>query len=396
MIWEVRPSPYGGVQIAALNILKHLSKRHSIRLIYCDEGFEAAKDFPELEPYCSQVDSVATPWLSPSAQLLTIARNSLDARKLLSLYRCFFTSRYSPVMAETTRQAFNDDKYDVIYASNQVACYARRLSAHKVVHAFDCVSAACRKEYETAQRAGMKAYWLLAYLKNRCAERKILETFDDCIVVSNEEYDAFKALVPSARCSVIGLGVDTEFFRPTQLNEEWPSLIFVGYMSHSPNVSAILYFHLQVYNALKKRFPNLKLVIVGQNPAEPIRALANDPSIILTGFVEDVRPYIARASVAIAPFVSGTGTKTKVMEAMAMEKPVVTTQIGAQGINATDCDHFYIADSPAAFANRVEELLLDDIKRKRMGRRAREFVEREHSWAHVTEDIGKVLSNSEI
>ena len=90
-----------------------------------------------------------------------------------------------------------------------------------------------------------------------------------------------------------------------------------------------------MYEALKKRFPDLRLFVVGPRPIEAVRALARDPSIIVTGFVDDVRPYVARASVVIAPFVSGTGIKNKVLEGMAMGKPVVTTSIGARGINAT-------------------------------------------------------------
>ena len=131
------------------------------------------------------------------------------------------------------------------------------------------------------------------------------------------------------------------------------------------------YYHSKVYHELKRRFPDLKLFIVGANPPTRIRALADDPSIIVTGFVADVRPYFARASVFIAPFVSGQGIKTKVIEAMAMGKPVVSTSLGAQGINAIGGDHLYIADSPTAFANRVTELLLDDVKRKTVGCRAR-------------------------
>ena len=200
-----------------------------------------------------------------------------------------------------------------------------------------------------------------------------------------------KMLSPEARCVTVPNGVDTDFFKPLEISEEWPSLVFVGHMSSPPNVDAIKYFHSQVYDTLKRRFPDLKLCVVGQNPSPVIRALAKDPSICVTGFVEDVRLHVARASVVIAPFVSGPGIKNKVLEAMAMGKPVVTTSTGVRGINATHGDHLYIADTPMKFADHVEALLLDQAKRQRIGHQAREFVMKHHSWARVADKIDTIF-----
>jgi glycosyltransferase involved in cell wall biosynthesis len=236
-----------------------------------------------------------------------------------------------------------------------------------------------------------KFYWFCTYLATRSAEKKLLAAFDASIVVNDNEYHEMKMLCPEAKCAAVPNGVDTDFFKPLGISEEWPSLIFVGYMSSHPNVEATKYFHSRVYDTLKRRFPNLKLFVVGQNPPPVIGALAKDPSICVTGFVEDVRPYVARASVVIAPFVSGMGIKNKVLEAMAMEKPVVTTSIGVRGINATHGDHLCIADSPVEFADQVEGLLLDKVKRQRIGHQAREFVKKHHSWARVTDKIEEIF-----
>jgi len=283
------------------------------------------------------------------------------------------------------------DKYDIVYASEPVAFYAWRFSTPKVMHAFDCRSAEFYREYLRARRSMDKLYWFCTYLATRTAEKKLLAAFDASIVVSDKEYHAMKMLCPEARCITVPNGVDIDFFKPLAISEEWPSLVFAGYMSSHPNVDAITYFHSQVYDTLKQRFPNLKVFVVGQNPPPAVRALAKDPSICVTGFVEDVRPYVARASVVIAPFVSGMGIKNKVLEAMAMGKPVVTTSIGVRGINATHGDHLCIADSPLEFADHVEALLLDKPKRRRIGHQAREFVMKHHSWARVTDKIETIF-----
>jgi glycosyltransferase involved in cell wall biosynthesis len=265
-----------------------------------------------------------------------------------------------------------------------------------VAHPFDCLSCACYKQWRNAPNASTKAYWFLAYVTNAWTERKILGSFDDCIVVSNEEYEAFNAVLPNVNYSVVPNGVDTEFYAPSEASEEWPSLVYVGHLSpYGPNVEAILYFHSQMYAALKNRFADLRLFIVGPKPTEAVRSLASDPSIIVTGFVEDVRPYVARASVVLAPFVSGTGIKNKVLEGMAMGKPVVTTSIGVRGINATPGEQLCVADSPAAFVDDVQALLEDEAKRRRMGHQAREFVKKYHSWEQVAEDIGDIFQRAQ-
>lgn len=394
MIWEERPSPYSGTALPAFNVLKHLSRSHTIRLLYLDNDLAAPTSYPELERYCSQINPV--PWhpQSHSSKLLSVARDSCAPRKLFSDYRCFLTTAYLPAMA-SLMQDVRRDKYDIVYASEPVAFYAWRFSTPKVMHAFDCRSAEFYREYLRARTSMDKLYWFCTYLATRSAEKKLLAAFDTSIVVNDKEYHAMKMLCPEAKFAVVPNGVDTDFFKPLGISEEWPSLVFVGYMSSSPNVDAIKYFHSQVYNTLKRRFPNLKLFVVGQNPPPTIRALAKDPSICVTGFVEDVRPYVARASVVIAPFVSGMGIKNKVLEAMAMGKPVVTTSVGVRGINATHGDHLCIADSPVEFADQVEGLLLDKAKQQRIGHQAREFVKKHHSWARVSDKIEAIFHEAQ-
>ena len=259
MLWENRPSPYSGVGLSALNILKHLSTRHTIQLIYLDDS-EAGIYYPDLEPFCSTIDSVAYKEFSQGRQLLAVARDSLSVRKLRSKYRSFFTPSYSSTMARMVQQALSRDGHDVVYASGRVAFYAWPFSTPKVAHPFDCISCACYKQWKRAPNASTKAYWLFAYLTNAWTERKILGSFDDCIVVSNEECEAFKAVLPNVKSSVVPNGVDTQFYAPSDETEEWPSLVYVGALyPYGPNVEAILYFHSQMYETLKRRFANLRL-----------------------------------------------------------------------------------------------------------------------------------------
>ena len=230
MIWEERPSPYSGTALPAFNVLKHLSRSHTIRLLYLNNDLAAPRSYPELERYCSQIDPV--PWhpQSHSSKLLSVARDSCAPRKLFSDYRCFLTTAYLPAMASLI-QDVRHDKYDIVYASEPVAFYAWRFSTPKVMHAFDCRSAEFYREYLRARRSMDKLYWFCTYLATRSAEKKLLAAFDASIVVNDKEYHAMKMLCPEAKCAAVPNGVDTDFFKPLGISEEWPSLVFVGYMS---------------------------------------------------------------------------------------------------------------------------------------------------------------------
>jgi glycosyltransferase involved in cell wall biosynthesis len=249
------------------------------------------------------------------------------------------------------------------------------------MQAFDCMSAMSYQEYREFRGLKRSFIGLFVYI-NTNGREKVLATFDASIVVSDERYHAMKMLCPEARCIVIPLGADTGLCKPQEISEYWSSLIFVGYMSTPPNLCAMQYFHSQVYDVLKRRFPVLKLLVVDQNPSPAIRAVVKDQSICVTGFVEDVRAYVARASVVIASFVLSTGTKNKVLKAMTMGKPVVTTSIGVRGVNATHGDHICIAGSLVKFGDEVQPLLLCQAKRRRIVHQAREFVKKHHACVH--------------
>jgi glycosyltransferase involved in cell wall biosynthesis len=175
------------------------------------------------------------------------------------------------------------------------------------------------------------------------------------------------------------------------LEEDFPSLIFVGNMATGSSTEAILHFYNEMYALIKKEIPNIKLYIVGKDPSQKILQLASDTSVIITGYVEDVRPYLARASVVIEPITVAMGIRTRVLEALAMGKPVVATSFAVGGIDITPNDDIIIADNPNEFVERVIQLLNDEELRGRIGKNARKLVEKKYSWEIMSEKFHKVL-----
>jgi glycosyltransferase involved in cell wall biosynthesis len=196
---------------------------------------------------------------------------------------------------------------------------------------------------------------------------------------------------------VIANGVDTEYFNSViarseatkqSLFQEEDAMVFTGSMDWLPNDDAITYFCAKILPLIWQRQASVKFYVVGKNPSPVVKELAGrDPRVIVTGRVDDVRPYIQRSKVFIVPLRIGGGTRLKILEAMSMEKAVVSTTIGAEGIECTDGQNIFLGDAPQDFADKVLFLLNDHQKSQAAGLAARKFVCERYDW----EIIGKRL-----
>jgi glycosyltransferase involved in cell wall biosynthesis len=187
---------------------------------------------------------------------------------------------------------------------------------------------------------------------------------------------------------VVPNGVDCEHFRPVGLELPGRTLLFFGALDYYPNVDAILSFHDAIWPRLRDRYPDLELDIVGRQPPAAVRALASDARIGVSGFVDDIRPWIERASVVVVPLRAGSGTRLKVLEAMAMARPVVSTRIGVEGLDVVDGTHLLVADSTEEFAHAVEMFLDDPGMGRALGLTGRALVEAHYDWRAIGAAFG--------
>jgi glycosyltransferase involved in cell wall biosynthesis len=239
--------------------------------------------------------------------------------------------------------------------------------------------------YEQASNLPKRLYFHQQWRRMHEFERSASEQFDGVVAVSEEECRRFAT--DFGLKNVLGAvptGVDTTFFQPTTDPRQPQSLVFLGSMDWMPNIDAAEYFAQEMLPKLRQKFPQTSVTIVGRNPTPRIRELAGSvPGVHVTGTVDDVRPYIARAELMIVPLRIGGGTRIKIYEGMATGIPVVSTRIGAEGLPVTDGQNILLADSPEDFCRQVGSLFEDAAARQRIGQNGLDFVRENFGWASV-------------
>jgi glycosyltransferase involved in cell wall biosynthesis len=199
---------------------------------------------------------------------------------------------------------------------------------------------------------------------------------------------------PDARVVSVPTGVDVAYFSPSPAPEVENRLVFSGSMDWYPNEDAIVYFVEQILPRVRRDLPNVTLTVVGRRPSAQVKALAAQAGVHVTGTVDDVRPYVAEASLYIVPLRVGGGTRLKIFEALAMGKAVLSTSVGAEGLNVVADQHLALADGPEPFSAAVTALLREPDRRRSLGAAGRRLVESRYSWKSVTAEFDAHLRDA--
>jgi len=223
-------------------------------------------------------------------------------------------------------------------------------------------------------------------------ETEIARWFDRVTMVSSLDRDHLLSINDSVPISIVPMGVDLEYFQPDH-KEDGPNLLFTGIMRYFPNCDAVTYFYHEIFPLVKKAVPNAKFYIVGNSPTKKLMKLMADDDVIVTGRVEDVRPYFDRSTVFVCPLRSGSGMQTKLLEAMAMEVPIVTTSLGFEALDAVAGRDMIVADDAEKFAQEVIRLLKDRELRQSMTQKARKLVEEKYGWPAVIRQLNMVYED---
>jgi glycosyltransferase involved in cell wall biosynthesis len=393
------PSPSFSDTLPIFYLIKHLSLLYDHEITLVSFLSDDTRYSSEVESFCS----VETPIKSQMpksvyGKLFRTAKNmlsigNLSAKAKAGLHPNLLDYYYSPQMVRKIQSLLQKNKFDLVYCTRAMANYALNISLPKVVQPYDAVYEWHRQIYLRSKGAEKLIYGI-SYKMTRIYERGIYKKFDACLVVTQQDKDLLTSLCPQINCQVLPNGVDTEYFSPMDIQEEFPSLVFVSDMSGKPTIDNVLYFYDTIYPLIRKELPQVKLYLVGRNPAREITNLAADQSVVVTGYVDSVQPYLAKSSIFIAPMILGTGIKNKVLEAMAMGKCVVTTSIGAQGINAVSGEDLITTDDPKEFATWVIKLLKDKQLRKKLGDNARIIIESEYSWKKMAQRLDQILGEA--
>ena len=219
-------------------------------------------------------------------------------------------------------------------------------------------------------------------------ERRILGVADAIAAVSEADAAHLRQLAPAANIKVVTNGVDLAAYDPAidypdPYRRSRANLVFTGKMDFRPNVDGVLWFAEQVLPRLQETDLDPHFWIVGKNPHARLDALRDRPGVTITGSVPEIQPYIAHAGVYVVPLLAGGGTRLKILEAMAMARPIVSTRLGADGFPVVDGEQLALADTAEEFSRRCAELLRDPAGAREMAERGRKFVEANYSWEAI-------------
>src|SRR5437660_4986520 len=285
------------------------------------------------------------------------------------------------------RSLLSERKFDVMLCDFVVSAPAIPWDwpCPKILFTHNVEAMIWRRHYEVARNPLWKALSWREWKTMAAAERRYLQKADHVLAVSDNDRDEFLRFLDPSKITVIPTGVDVEYFKPNPEPAAPHSLVFTGSMDWLPNEDAIFYFVKEILPLIRQQVPGVSLCVVGRKPSPRLQQLAaTETNIELTGWVEDIRPFMARGSICIVPLRIGGGTRLKIFEAMAMAKPVVSTTIGAEGLPVRHGENILLADTAEGFARETIELLRNPARRKQIGLAAHKMVVENYSWASVT------------
>lgn len=383
--------PHQGTTLRNYNLIAGLAQRHQVHLLAFGDPAES-RGTP-LDDLCQSVQVVSPPQRSMSQRIKGLLFTSLPdmAQRLPSPA---FRTALVDALAREDPDVVEVEGIELAQYLFQVA--GSRQEEGRPLLVYDDHNAEYllqQRAFETDIRQPRRwvaaAYSFVQWRRLRAYERRACLTADRVAAVSEADAEALRGLVPGLEPTVVPNGVDMDYYTAPVAplaSGEAPGvqdLVFTAKMDFRPNVDAVLWFARDVLPLIRRESPETRFWAVGKSPHPRLAPLADEPGVVLTGWVEDVRPYIAGAGVYVVPLRIGGGTRLKVLEAMAMGKAIVSTTLGCEGFELVPDQELVIADDPAEFAAAVLALLRSPERRDRLGRAARRFAGSRYDWRMV-------------
>lgn len=252
------------------------------------------------------------------------------------------------------------------------------------------------------QQYADKTSWPMSYVYQREAnllkkyEKKVQQLFDACFFIADAEVNLFKQYAQQANnVHTLGNGMNTDEFYPAQIlpNNNAPTFIFTGVMDYKPNVDAVVWFVEQCWPKVISQYPEAQFIIAGMNPNNTIMNLKKYAGIIITGFVDDILPYYHQADYFVAPFRLARGVQNKVLQAFACGLPVISTPMGAEGIECKHGEHILLAQTPDEFLQHINELEQNTDLKSTLSKNALTLIHDEFSWQGKLAPLQAVIAN---
>jgi polysaccharide biosynthesis protein PslH len=389
----LHPVDKGG-KIRTYQMLKHMKRDHEVTYLALASRADSHESFERASEYSHKL--ITVDWQERQKYG---AGFYLDLGLNLASSLPYALQKYrSAAMRLAIEREISRNQYDVVVCDFLVPSvnFKARSGITSVLFQHNVESMIWRRHYETQTNPAKRAFFRNQWRKMLAYERAVCRSFDAVVAVSEVDRDLMRDEFGISAVYDVPTGVDTDYFRPSdEAIKERDNIVFAGSMDWLPNQDGIRFFTEQVMPRIKQSIPGVRLTVVGRNPHPSLIEMSKrDSRIVVTGRVEDVRPYVDRAAVYVVPLRIGGGTRLKIYEAMAMEKAIVSTTIGAEGLPVRDGLDLLLADTPEDFANAVVRLLSDHEFATTLGTRAGTLVREQFGWDKAAESFATICKQT--
>lgn len=380
-----------GHHLRTYHVLKALSAVHKIHFIAFTQDNSGFKYKLQLQEFCESVEIFLLKYRGWRQAFLSVIN-------LFSPLPLIAQKYYDTQVANRIKALIDSAEIDLVHFDLlHLAQYRKELNDFPSILVNHNVESLRVLRWSKVERNPfLKAFLLYQYRKLNSFEKKVCSEFDRCTVVSDTDKEFLVKLCGGGNFVTIPNGVDVDYFHISKGRIEPNTLVWAGSMSGAYNKDAVIYFLEKIWPNIQNEIPDARVTFVGNSPPKILKRMASQSTNVkCTGYVDDVRPYIANSAVFIAPLRSGSGTKVKVLNAMSQGKSVVTTSIGAEGIEAQVDEEIIIADDPEEFARKTVYLLKHSEEAQKIGQRARRVIEEKYDWEVINTTIRQVYKEFE-
>lgn len=376
--------PKRGGKIRPFNMIRHLSAQgHQVTVCSLVRSSAEGDEGRGIAPFCAGFEMAQV--ANPVQVLRMIARLPLATPSSMGFF-------YSPQLARRVRELLAHKPWDLIFVHcSSVAPYVEHVRDVPKILDFGDMDSQKWLEYADRKPFPLSLGYRLEGHKMAAAERRLARRFDMCTATTRAEWETLESYGTGVASDWFPNGVDASFFCPTDGSFDADTISFIGRMDYYPNQECMARFCAQTWPLLKARRPALKLLIVGADPSPEMRRLGELPGVTVTGSVPDVRPFIRSSALMVAPLSIARGTQNKILEAMAMGVPVVTSRVAAGGVDATAPAHLLVADTPDETCAAILSIVEQPTERRRLALAGRERMLSHHAWPHSMIRLDRII-----
>jgi len=364
-------------------MIKHLAANHEVTVASLVRSRGEALVGAGIAPFCTRYE------MAEVRNPIQIVRMLLRVPTPTPSSMGFF---YSQALARRVRERLARERFNLIFVHcSSVAQYVADVSGIPKILDFGDMDSQKWLEYARYKAFPLSAGYWLEGRKLAREERRLAGRFDLCTATTRAEWETLEGYRTGVATDWFPNGVDSAYFAPTAEPYDADTLCFVGRMDYYPNQECMFDFCARTLPLVRARRPNVKLLIVGADPSAAVRKLGELPGVTVPGSVPDVRPYLQRSALMVAPLNIARGTQNKILEAMASGVPVVASRVAAGGVDAVAGEHLAVASTPEEYAQAILRILGDPAERRRLAVAGRERMLSHHAWDRSMQRLDRII-----